>query len=51
MRLTFLRHRAALRETVQRMIEWRPDRVIMSHGRWYDRNAKAELQRAFRWVL
>lgn len=51
MRLTFLRHRASLRDTVQRMIEWRPDRVIVAHGRWYDRNAKAELQRAFRWVL
>lgn len=51
MRLCFLRHRKALRATVRRMIAWTPERIVVAHGRWYERNAVAELQRAFRWVL
>jgi len=45
------RDRKALREDVERMIGWGPERVIVSHGRWYQRDAVAELKRAFRWVL
>jgi len=33
------------------MIGWNPERVILAHGRWYDRNGQAELRRAFRWIL
>lgn len=50
MRQTF-RDRAALREDVARMIGWAPERVILAHGRWYERNGTAELRRAFRWAL
>jgi len=50
MRLTFLGHRKALRAAVRRMIAWHPDRVILAHGRWYDRDGAAELARAFRWL-
>jgi len=50
MRQTF-RDRDQLREDVERMIAWGPERVIMSHGRWYERDGVAELKRAFRWVL
>ncbi|MCS3446827.1 MULTISPECIES: hypothetical protein [Bradyrhizobium] len=50
MRLTFSRDRAALKAIVARMIEWNPERIILAHGRWYDRNGRAELERAFRWL-
>jgi hypothetical protein len=36
------------RDVVQTMIGWAPERVILAHGRWYDRNGTAELHRAFR---
>ena len=51
MRMTFSRHHDQLRESVQRMIDWGPERIILAHGRWYDKGAVAELKRAFRWVL
>lgn len=51
MRLGFLKGKRELRKAVQRMIEWAPDRVILSHGRWYTEKGAEELWRAFRWVL
>ena len=30
---------------------WRPERVVFSHGRWFDRDGAAALERAFRWLL
>lgn len=51
MQLSFVRHRRGLREAVQQMIDWEPERVLLSHGRWYPRDGVAELRRAFRWVL
>jgi hypothetical protein len=33
------------------MLAWQPERVMIAHGRWYDKDAAAELRRAFRWVL
>jgi hypothetical protein len=51
MRATFRRHRAQVRAAVETMIGWNPDRVLLAHGRWYDRDGTAELRRAFRWAL
>lgn len=51
MRMTFSKHRDLLRAEVEKMIGWGPERIILAHGRWYDKNAVAELKRAFRWVL
>ena len=51
MALTFRNGRDELRGAVERMIEWAPDRVILAHGRWYERDGVAELKRAFRSVL
>lgn len=50
MRATF-RDKNLLREDVERMISWRPERVILAHGRWYDSDGSAELERAFGWLL
>ena len=33
------------------MIDWDPERVILAHGRWFERDGAAELKRAFGWVL
>ncbi|HEX6002316.1 MAG TPA: DUF4336 domain-containing protein [Hyphomicrobiaceae bacterium] len=51
LRLTSLTHRQAVRAAVERMIAWEPERIVLAHGRWYERNGAAELRRAFRWVL
>ncbi len=51
MQLSFIRQRKQLRAVVRQMIDWAPERIILAHGRWYDRNGTAELKRAFRWVL
>ena len=51
MRMTFSKGREKLRIAIEQMIEWGPERIILAHGRWYDRDALTELKRAFRWVL
>lgn len=51
MRLSFRRHKAALRAAIERMIAWNPERIILAHGRWYVRAGTYELRRAFRWLL
>jgi hypothetical protein len=49
MRLAYKRE--DLRNAVTQMIAWDPERIILAHGRWYERNGTAELKRAFRWLL
>jgi hypothetical protein len=51
MRATFARHRSSLRVALETMIAWNPERVILAHCRWYERDGAQELRRAFRWVL
>jgi hypothetical protein len=50
LRLTFLGRKAKARSSLQRMLAWEPERVIMAHGRPYERDGTAELRRAFRWL-
>jgi hypothetical protein len=51
MRLSFFRHRRKLKAAILKMMDWNPERIILAHGRWYDGNGRAELRRAFRWIL
>lgn len=51
MRQTFSKGRDKLRAAVEQMINWRPERIILAHGRCYDQGAANELKRSFRWVL
>jgi hypothetical protein len=51
MQLSFIRHRPAVREAARQMIAWAPERIVLAHGRCYEKDAVAELRRAFRWVL
>lgn len=49
LRLTF--GRTTLQRAVETMIAWDPERIILAHGRWYEANGRAELRRAFHWLL
>lgn len=51
MRMTFLLRRPELRRAIETMIGWKPKRIVIAHGRWYEHDAVAELRRAFRWLL
>ena len=51
LRLTFLGHRRALQAAVRTLLEWRPERVIFAHGRWFECDGTARLRHAFRWLL
>lgn len=51
MRLTFRRQKPELKAAIEKMISWQPERVIIAHGRWYERDGAGELRRAFGWLL
>ncbi|MGH8370694.1 MAG: DUF4336 domain-containing protein, partial [Gammaproteobacteria bacterium] len=50
MRYTFRKHRAGLRAAMQQIRAWGPERVVLSHGRWYDTAGLREMERAFAWI-
>lgn len=43
--------RKALRDSVERMVAWAPERVILAHGRWIESDGTEELRRRFGWAL
>jgi hypothetical protein len=49
-RLTFLGRKEEARASLEQMVAWQPEKVIMAHGRPYYRDGTAELRRAFRWL-
>ncbi len=52
LRATFAKQKKpAFRAAIETMIAWKPERIILAHGRWYDRDGANELRRAFRWLL
>lgn len=51
MRLTLGKHKLQLHAAIEQMINWSPERIILAHGRWYERDGSAELRRALRWAL
>jgi hypothetical protein len=51
MRMTFRNQKPQLKAAIETMIGWDPLRVILAHGRWYDKDGTAELRRAFQWIL
>jgi hypothetical protein len=50
LRLSFLGHKKEARSAFERMVAWEPEKVIMAHGRPYERDGTAELRRALRWL-
>jgi hypothetical protein len=51
LRLSLLLRRRAVRHAVLELISWGPERLILAHGRCYGAGARAQLERAFRFVL
>lgn len=49
-RLTFFGRKAAARASFERMQQWKPERIVIAHGRCFEKDAEGELSRAFRWV-
>ncbi|MCZ4354176.1 DUF4336 domain-containing protein [Roseovarius aestuarii] len=49
MRLTFRKN--SLAASIEQLIAWAPERIILAHGRWFERSAVSELERAFRRIL
>jgi glyoxylase-like metal-dependent hydrolase (beta-lactamase superfamily II) len=49
-RMTFAGNHRVARLSLERVLAWAPDKVIIAHGRWYERDGVAELRRAFRWL-
>jgi hypothetical protein len=49
-RLPAWRHRARLREALKQMLQWKPRRIMLAHGKCYDSDIQGELHRAFRWA-
>ena len=45
------RDKTLLADSVEQMINWGPERVILAHGRWYRLDGVGELHRAFRRLL
>jgi hypothetical protein len=45
------RDKHALARSVEQMIIWSPKRIVLAHGRCYEHNGVAELERAFRRIL
>lgn len=42
------RDKELLVDAIERMIAWKPRRIILAHGRWFEKNGVLELERAFR---
>lgn len=50
LRMTFLGQKERARQCYNQMLDWQPEKIILAHGRWYDKNGTEELKRAFRWL-
>ena len=50
LRLSFLGHKRALVQNLERLRNWRPERIVISHGRWFSSDGTLELERMFRWI-
>ena len=46
-----VRNRDAARNSLQRVLDWDFDRVVFSHGLCVERDGRAFVERAFRWLL
>jgi hypothetical protein len=51
LRLVIRLRRRDAAQAAARLVAWNPDRVIFSHGRWFDRDGTPALRRALAWLL
>jgi len=51
LRFAFWPKKRAVRGAYEQVLSWRPERVILSHGRCFDANGGIVIRHAFRWAL
>ncbi len=51
LRMIIRMRRAAAVTAARRLLQFRPNRVVFAHGRWFDRDAAQQLRRSLRWLL
>jgi Domain of unknown function (DUF4336) len=51
LRLAFWPKKRDVRGVYEQILSWKPERIILSHGRCFDANGGPTLRRAFRWAL
>jgi hypothetical protein len=51
LRLVILARRRDAAQAASRMVAWGPERVIFTHGTWFERDGTAALRRSLSWLL
>jgi hypothetical protein len=51
LRLIIRAKRAEAAAAASRMIAWGPERVVFTHGRWFERDGTAALRRSLSWLV
>jgi hypothetical protein len=51
MRLPLLLQRRKTRAAAEKMLSWRPERIILSHGRCFETKGETVMRRVFAWAL
>ncbi len=51
LRLVIRLHKRAAARAAAKLVALSPERVVFSHGAWFDRNGTNELRRSLRWLL
>ena len=51
LRLIIRARRHEARQAASRMLAWAPERVIFSHGRWFEKDGPAALRRSLAWLV
>ena len=51
MRLPLLLQRRKTRAAAEKMLSWRPERIVLSHGRCFETSGETVLRRVFAWAL
>jgi short-subunit dehydrogenase len=51
LRLLLLSNKREALQTAARLLAWRPERVIFSHGRYFERRGTERLRQALHWLL
>ena len=49
-RVTFIFNKSKARISLQRMVDWNPKRIIISHGECIEENALEFLKKSFSWL-
>ena len=51
LRLVVKANRREAAQAAARLVEWQPERVIFSHGRWFERDGTEALRRSLDWLV